>query len=122
MLPAIVVIIPIFLMFRVVGLSGTYAGIIFLYTAFNLPFAIWMMKSFFDELSLDVEDAARIDGSSEIGLLFKICPPQAAAPACATFVFVQIRTWDQILVAPTLRGPATPPLPGHLRHARSARR
>ena len=51
MLPAIVVIIPIFLMFRIVGLSGTYAGIILLYTAFNLPFTIWMMKSFFDELS-----------------------------------------------------------------------
>ncbi len=50
MLPAIVVIIPIFIMFRVTGLAGTYAGIIALYTVFNLPFAIWMMKSFFDEL------------------------------------------------------------------------
>ncbi len=59
MLPAIVVIIPIFLMFRITGLAGTYLGIILLYTAFNLPFTIWMMKSFFDELSPDVEDAAR---------------------------------------------------------------
>ena len=56
--PAIVVIIPIILMFRIVGLSGSYLGIIFLYTAFNLAFTIWMMKSFFDELSPDVEDAA----------------------------------------------------------------
>ena len=67
MLPAIVVIIPIILMFRVAGLSGSYLGIILLYTAFNLPFTIWMMKSFFDELSPDVEDAARIDGSSNSG-------------------------------------------------------
>src|SRR5688572_25948234 len=65
MLPAIVVIIPVILMFRVVGLSGSYLGIILLYTACNLAFTIWMMKSFFDELSTDVEDAARIDGSSE---------------------------------------------------------
>ena len=49
MLPAIVVIIPVILMFRVAGLAGSYPGIIFLYTAFNLPFTIWMMKSFFDE-------------------------------------------------------------------------
>ncbi len=65
MLPPIIVIIPIFLMFRVSGLSGSYIGIVLLYTAFNLPFSIWMMKSFFDELSPDVEDAARIDGSPE---------------------------------------------------------
>ena len=67
MLPPIVVIIPIFLMFRIAGLSGTYLGIILLYTAFNLPFTVWMMKSFFDELSPEVEDAARMDGSSRRG-------------------------------------------------------
>src|SRR5204862_4668226 len=71
MLPAIVVIIPVILMFRVTHLSGSYTGIILLYTAFNLAFTIWMMKSFFDELSLDVADAARIDGSSEVGVFFK---------------------------------------------------
>jgi hypothetical protein len=65
MLPPIVVIIPIFLMFRLSGLSGTYIGIILLYTAFNLPFSIWMIKSFFDELNREVEDAARMDGSSD---------------------------------------------------------
>jgi len=66
MMPAIVVIIPIFLMFRLTGLAGTYAGIILLYTAFNIPFSVWMIKSFFDELNREVEDAARMDGSSEI--------------------------------------------------------
>ena len=76
MLPAIVVIIPIILMFRVAGLAGSYTGIIALYTAFNLPFTIWMMKSFFDELSPDVEDAARLDGSSDTRVFFKICLPQ----------------------------------------------
>jgi multiple sugar transport system permease protein len=57
MLPPIIVIIPIFLMFRLTGMSGSYYGIILLYATFNLPFSIWMMKSFFDELSVDVEDA-----------------------------------------------------------------
>jgi multiple sugar transport system permease protein len=99
MLPAIVVIIPIMLMFRVVGLSGSYLGIILLYTAFNLPFTIWMMKSFFDELSPDVEDAARIDGSSELSVFFKICLPQVMAGLAATFVFGLILTWNEFLFA-----------------------
>ena len=73
MLPPIIVIIPIFLMFRVTGLSGSYIGIILLYAAFNLPFTIWMMKSFFDEIPTEVEDAARVDGSSETKIFFKIC-------------------------------------------------
>src|SRR5205823_10307882 len=94
MLPAIVVIIPIFIMFRITGLAGTYAGIIALYTAFNLPFTIWMMKSFFDELSPDVEDAARIDGSSDVRVFLKICLPQVVAGLAATAVFGLILTWN----------------------------
>ncbi|MEO6608893.1 MAG: carbohydrate ABC transporter permease [Aestuariivirga sp.] len=111
MLPAIVVIIPIILMFRIVGLSGSYIGIIFLYTAFNLPFTIWMMKSFFDELSLDVEDAARIDGSSELRVFFKVCLPQVVAGLAATFVFGLILTWNEFLFALLLTGVDTRTVP-----------
>jgi multiple sugar transport system permease protein len=111
MMPAIVVIIPIFLMFQVVGLSGTHAGIILLYTAFNLPFTIWMMKSFFDELSRDVEDAARMDGSSETGLFFRICLPQVRAGIAATAVFGLILTWNEFLFALLLTGIETRTVP-----------
>ena len=78
MLPAIVVIIPIILMFRVTGLAGSYLGIIPLYTAFNLPFTIWMMKSFFDELSPDVEDAAR-----STALPTRACSSRSACRRCS---------------------------------------
>ena len=111
MLPAIVVIIPIFLMFRITGLAGTYAGIIALYTAFNLPFTIWMMKSFFDELSPDVEDAARIDGSSDTRVFFKICLPQVIAGIAATAVFGLILTWNEFLFALLLSGVETRTVP-----------
>ncbi|MGE0007823.1 MAG: carbohydrate ABC transporter permease [Parvibaculaceae bacterium] len=111
MLPAIVVIIPIILMFRVTGLAGSYAGIILLYTAFNLPFTIWMMKSFFDELSPDVEDAARIDGSSEAKVFLKICLPQVLAGLAATFVFGLILTWNEFLFALLLTGVDTRTVP-----------
>ena len=111
MLPAIVVIIPVILMFRVAGLSGSYLGIILLYTAFNLPFTIWMMKSFFDELSPDVEDAARLDGSNDRRVFFKICLPQVVAGLAATFVFGLILTWNEFLFALLLTGVDTRTVP-----------
>jgi multiple sugar transport system permease protein len=120
MLPAIVVIIPVILMFRVVGLSGSYTGIILLYTAFNLAFTIWMMKSFFDELSLDVEDAARIDGSSDTKVFFKIVLPQVVAGLAATFVFGLILTWNEFLFALLLSGPDTRTVPVAMNQAVSS--
>ncbi len=120
MLPAIVVIIPVILMFRVVGLSGSYAGIILLYTAFNLAFTIWMMKSFFDELSTDVEDAARIDGSSETKVFLKICLPQVVAGLAATFVFGLILTWNEFLFALLLTGVDTRTVPVAMNQAVSS--
>ena len=120
MLPAIVVIIPIILMFRVVGLSGSYLGIIMLYTAFNLPFTIWMMKSFFDELSLDVEDAARIDGSSGIARVLQDRLPQVVAGLAATFVFGLILTWNEFLFALLLSGADTRTVPVAMNQAVSS--
>jgi multiple sugar transport system permease protein len=111
MMPAIVVIIPIFLMFQVTGLAGSYWGIILLYSAFNLPFTIWMMKSFFDELSPDVEDAARMDGSSEAKVFFKVCLPQVLAGIAATAVFGLILTWNEFLFALLLTGVETRTVP-----------
>ncbi len=111
MLPAIVVIIPIILMFRVVGLAGSYVGIIGLYTTFNLAFTIWMMKSFFDELSPDVEDAARIDGSTDTRVFLKICLPQVIAGLAATAVFGLILTWNEYLFALLLTGVETRTVP-----------
>ncbi len=120
MLPAIVVIIPVILMFRAAGLSGSYLGIILLYTAFNLAFTIWMMKSFFDELSTDVEDAARIDGSSEPKVFWKICLPQVVAGLAATFVFGLILTWNEFLFALLLTGVDTRTVPVAMNQAVSS--
>jgi multiple sugar transport system permease protein len=120
MLPAIVVVIPVILMLRVVHLSGSYIGIIFIYTAFNLAFTIWMMKSFFDELSTDVEDAARIDGSNEKKVFFKIALPQVVAGLAATFVFGLILTWNEFLFALLLTGVDTRTVPVAMNQAVSS--
>ncbi|MEH6525134.1 MAG: carbohydrate ABC transporter permease [Sneathiella sp.] len=111
MLPPIVVIVPIFLMFRITGLSGSYIGIILLYAMFNLAFSVWMMKSFFDELSTDVEDAARLEGAGEWKVFFKICVPQLKAGLAATSVFAIILTWNEFLFALLLTGNDTRTVP-----------
>lgn len=111
MLPPIVVIVPIFLMFRVTGLSGSYVGIILLYAMFNMAFSVWMMKSFFDELSKDVEDAARLEGASELKVFFKICLPQLKAGLAATAVFALLLTWNEFLFALLLTGNDTRTVP-----------
>jgi len=111
MLPPIVVIIPIFLMFRITGLAGSYWGIILLYTAFNIPFSVWLVKSFFDELNTEVEDAARMEGATEGRVFFGICIPQIMAGLAATFVFGLILTWNEFLFALLLTGVDTRTVP-----------
>ena len=111
MLPPIIIIIPIFVMFRITGMTGSYPGIILLYTAFNLPFTIWIMKSFFDELPRDVEDAARTEGSSEWRVFFRICLPQVKAGLAATVTFGLILTWNEFLMALLLTGSETRTVP-----------
>ncbi len=111
MLPPIIIIIPIFLMFRLTGLAGGYLGIILLYTAFNIPFTIWIMKSFFDELPRDVEDAARTDGSSEWRVFFRVCLPQVKAGIAATVTLGLILTWNEFIMALLLTGPQTRTVP-----------
>lgn len=111
MLPPIIIIIPIFIMFRLTGLAGSYLGIILLYTAFNLPFTIWMMKSFFDELPRDVEDAARTEGSSEWRVFFFICLPQVKAGIAATVTFGLILTWNEFIMALLLTNSDTRTVP-----------
>ena len=111
MIPPIVVIIPIFLMFRLTGLAGSYWGILLLYTAFNIPFSIWLVKSFFDELNPEIEDAARMDGSTDWRVFFGMCLPQIYAGLAATFVFGMILTWNEFLFALLLTGVETRTVP-----------
>jgi len=111
MMPPIIVIIPIFLMFRVTGLAGGYWGILLLYTAFNIPFSIWLVKSFFDELNPEIEDAARMDGATDWRVFFGVCIPQIVAGLAATFVFGLILTWNEFLFALLLTGVETRTVP-----------
>jgi multiple sugar transport system permease protein len=99
MLPPVVVAIPMFLMYRVVGLNDTHLGLIILYTAFNLSFAVWLMKGFIDEIPREYEDAALVDGYTRMQAFFKIVLPEAATGIAASAVFCFITAWNEYVFA-----------------------
>ena len=99
MLPPVVVAIPMFLMYRAVGLHDTHPGLIILYTAFNLSFAVWIMKGFIDEIPREYEEAAMVDGYTRLQAFWKIVLPEALTGIAATAVFCFIIAWNEYAFA-----------------------
>jgi multiple sugar transport system permease protein len=99
MLPPVVVAIPMYLMYRVVGLNDTHIGLIILYTAFNLSFSVWLMKGFIDEIPKEYEEAALVDGYTRMQAFFKIVLPEATTGIAATAVFCFITAWNEYAFA-----------------------
>ncbi|HSE26089.1 MAG TPA: carbohydrate ABC transporter permease, partial [Pyrinomonadaceae bacterium] len=99
MFPAIVTAVPLFLMMRDLGLLDTRLSLIIVYTGFNLPFVIWMMRGFFAEVPRDLEEAAMVDGDSRLGALWRVILPLVAPGLAATAVFCLIVSWNEFLFA-----------------------
>lgn len=99
MLPAVVVTIPLFLMYRQLRLHDTYLGMILLYTVFNLSLSVWLLKGFIDEIPREYEEAALVDGYSRLQSFFKIVLPQAMTGIAATTVFCLIFAWNEYAFA-----------------------
>src|SRR5262245_32514154 len=103
MLPPIVVLIPIFLMFTYANLRESYIGITTLYITTGLPFVVWMMKGFFDEIPREYEEAAMTDGYTRIEAIWKIVLPEALPAMLATAVFVLITAWNEFVFVQLLK-------------------
>jgi multiple sugar transport system permease protein len=99
MLPPVIVAIPVFLMFRNIGLNDSHIGLILLYVAFNVSFAVWVLKGFIDEIPQEYEEAALVDGYSRFQAFRKIVLPQAVTGIAATAVFVFIFAWNEYAFA-----------------------
>lgn len=98
-MPPVVVVIPIFLMYRTLGLIDTQLGLILIYTAFNLPFTIWMMKGFVDEVPSEYEDAAMLDGYTRLQAFWRFTLPLLVPGIAATAVFALIFSWNEFVYA-----------------------
>jgi multiple sugar transport system permease protein len=99
MLPGVVVTIPLFLLYRQLGWNDTHLGMIILYTAFNLSFSVWLLKGFIDEIPIEYEEAALVDGYTRLQAFFKIVLPQAVNGIAATTVFCLIFAWNEYAFA-----------------------
>jgi len=112
MLPPVVVAIPMFLMYRLVGLNDSHVGLIILYVAFKLSFSVWLMKGFMDEIPKEYEEAALVDGYTRLQAFFKIVLPEAATGIAATAVFCFITAWNEYafaLIMTNRRAQTAPP-------------
>lgn len=114
MLPPIVVLIPIFLFFSNLGLRDNFVGLIILYTTMNLPFVVWMMKGFFDEIPVEYEEAAMVDGYSRLEAIWKIVIPEAIPAMAATAVFSAIVSWNEFVLANLLNRDNAATVPPYL--------
>jgi multiple sugar transport system permease protein len=99
MMPPIAVAIPIYLMYRDLGLSDTHLGMILLYTAVNLSLSVWLLKGFIDEIPREYEEAAMIDGYTRLQAFFKVVLPQASTGIAATAIFCLIFSWNEYAFA-----------------------
>ncbi|SEH70258.1 multiple sugar transport system permease protein [Rhizobium tibeticum] len=99
MMPPIVSIIPLYLFFNYFDMLNTKSALIVAYTAFNLPFATWMMKSYFQDLPVELEEAAMVDGDTRWGAFLHVALPLARPGLAATAIFCLIISWNEFLLS-----------------------
>jgi multiple sugar transport system permease protein len=99
MMPPIVSIIPLYLFFNFFDMLNTKTAVVIAYAAFNLPFATWMMKSYFQDLPVELEEAAMVDGDTRWGAFLRVALPLARPGVAATSIFCLIISWNEFLLA-----------------------
>ncbi len=99
MFPPIVTVIPLFQLMRFLGLVDTRLGLVIAYTAFNIPFVVWMMRGFFVEVPKDLEEVAMVDGCSRMHAFWSVSIPLVVPGIIATAIFTVILSWQEFLFA-----------------------
>jgi multiple sugar transport system permease protein len=102
MFPPIAVVVPMVVLFSLLKLTDTYAGMVIAYTAFTLPFSIWMIRSFIEEVPAELEGAAMVHGMTPMRAFLTITVPLIKGGVLATALFVFILNWSEFLFALTL--------------------
>ncbi|MGP1396044.1 MAG: carbohydrate ABC transporter permease [Inquilinaceae bacterium] len=101
MFPAVVFLMPLFIMMRWMGLVNTYSSLIITYLTFGLPLSIWLLKGFYDNIPVELEQAARIDGCTRFQAFFLIVMPLSAPGIIATAIYSFITAWNEYVYALT---------------------
>ena len=104
MLPPVGLVIPYFLLLQRVGWTDTYQGLVLVYLTFALPFAIWLLVSYFEEIPREMEEAALLDRAGRWRALWHVILPQAKGGIAVTVIFVFLNSWNEFLFAVVLGG------------------
>jgi multiple sugar transport system permease protein len=99
MFPGALLIIPLMLLFRQLGLTNSHLGLSLAYLTFSVPFVMWVMRDFFASVPVDLEEAALIDGATRLGALWDVVLPQAVPGLIATGIFAFLFAWNEYLFA-----------------------
>jgi multiple sugar transport system permease protein len=98
-MPPIAIVLPYFIVWQRIGLIDTYVGLILIYVAFNLPFAIWLLRGFLVEVPRDLDEAATLDGLGHVAILRRIILPVIAPGVAVTAIFTFMFSWNEYLMA-----------------------
>lgn len=104
MLPPVGLVIPYFLLLRKIGWTDTYQGLVLVYLTFALPFAIWLLVSYFEDIPREMEEAALLDRAGRWRALWHVILPQAKGGIAVTLIFVFLNSWNEFLFAVVLGG------------------
>ena len=99
MMPPVAIVFPVFLLYVFLGWVDTYHGLIILYVAFSLPYVIWMMRGYIQDIPIELEESAAVDGCSRWQVFWKIVMPLARTGLFATSVFTFVFVWNDFLFA-----------------------
>ena len=104
MFPIVLLIIPLFIIMRNVGLLDTHLGLVLAHSTFSIPFATWMMISYFDAIPRTLDEAAMVDGCSPVGAMLRVVLPLTMPGIIATGIYIFITSWNEYLYASVLAG------------------
>ena len=110
MLPPVGLIIPYYLILQRIGGLDTYSGLTVIYLTFSLPFAIWLMVSYFEDVPLEMEEAALLDRAGRLRALWYVILPQVTGGIAVTTIFVFLNAWNEFMFAVVLGGNTVRPV------------
>lgn len=99
MLPAAMLLLPLYFMLTRLGLMNSYLGLIIAYSVSSVPFSIWILKGYYDTIPPDLEEAAMIDGTSQLGAFYRVLLPLSTPALAIVFLFNFMSSWSEYIVA-----------------------
>lgn len=111
MLPPIAVLVPMYMLFNASGISGTRLGVVLAYATFSLPLVVWVMRGFFEELAVEMEESAQIDGAGRPRIFWSIVLPLARPGLVAIAILCLLQAWNDFMFTAVLTNSDTQTLP-----------